>query len=121
MSDKNQYSTRNDFVAYFLQSPTTKEPEFEIRISGPQKAVQTFQQLLRDKQIPFRKIGLDIFPPPLILLLEYNSIKDALGVLHSWFANNKSKITNVMIVKPDAVIEEIKDENQILKIMDDIR
>jgi len=117
----SNYKTSKDFIAYFLQSQITKEPEFEIRITAKPEAIQEFQRSLKDKGIPFRKIGLDIFPPPSMLLLEYGSIKDALRILHSWYINNKAKKgLSITLVRPDATLEEIKDENQILEIIESI-
>lgn len=121
MTADDFYTTRKDFVAYFLQLPVTKEPEFEIKISGTANVVNAFLALLKQKGVAFRRIGLEIFPPPLMVLLERNSIKEALGVLHVWLKNNREQgIQEIKFIRPDGSAQNILNEQHIVRAIAEI-
>lgn len=75
----SSYEHRSDFIAYFLQSPITKELEYEIRIKANNKsAAAEYQKLLKKENIQYRQIGLEVFPLPICLLLDLSSLGRAL-------------------------------------------
>lgn len=114
------YEYRSDFIAYFLQSPVTKEPEYEIRIKASKESAAEYRRLLKEGNIQYRQIGLEIFPPPIRLLLEYSSLKSALAALITWYATNKGKDFKVSILKPTGDLAEMQSEQDIQKIMETI-
>lgn len=118
----SSYATSKDFVAFFLQSPITKEPEIEIRISAENAAVvNSFYESLRKQNIPFRKLGLPVFPPPLMLLLEYHLAKRALQVLRSWYddvVREGKNLPRVEVTKPDGSIVKVNESEQITKLIE---
>lgn len=113
------YEYRSDFIAYFLQSPVTKEPEYEIRIKASKESAAEYRNLLKKGNIQYRQIGLEIFPPPIRLLLDYSSLKDALNALVAWYASNKEKEAfKVSILKPTGDLTEVQSEQDIQKIIE---
>lgn len=111
------YKHSSDFVAYFLSSPITKEPEYEIRIKADMQSIDQYKRLLEQKKVEYRLIGLPVFPPPVCLLLEDKSLKDALETLSSWYKDNKSKNPDVSIVKPSGEVVRVEKEQDVQELL----
>jgi hypothetical protein len=102
-----------DFVSYFLYSPVTKKPEYEIRIRTDMQSIEEYQKMLQQRKIEYRKIGLPVFPPPVFHLVADSSIKEALQALQAWLATHKSKTLDVSILMPDGESNTIENESDV--------
>jgi len=110
------YKYKGDLVAFFLSSPLTKEPEYEIRIKGNVRSIQEYRDQLRQKGILYRVMGLPVFPPPICLILEDKSVKDALIALQTWHRNLTGiakESVEISIMDPSGALKEIHDEKDI--------
>ncbi len=110
MKPKNQYSS--DFVA-FLRSPSTKRIEYEVRITSELTLIEELEELLKEKNIVYRKTPIEVFPPPVGIVVGESSIVDCLAVLLTWYARNKDKNVSVNILHGGGDIIQVNTENDI--------
>lgn len=116
MTSESNYNYGKDFVAY-LRSPITQEIEYEIKIKADRKVANEYENLLRERKIMFRKTPLDIFPPPVGIVIENPSVADSLAALLIWYSINKSKKVEVTIVDGKGNNYKIQTESDIDKII----
>jgi hypothetical protein len=115
---KPSYAHGRDFGSFLLQTPVTNEPEYEIRIKASNLALKKYQDLLKEKNVMFRRAGLEIFPPPIFILADRSMIVNALSILHSWYENNRGKENiEVSILLPDASVQQINGADEIQELI----
>src|SRR5213594_2928744 len=112
----SEYQHQKDFIA-FLRSPTTNNIEYENKIKADRKLIDQYENLLKEKKITFRKSPLDIFPPPVGIVIEDTSIEESLKVLLAWYSNNKSRNPEVTIVDGAGEISKIQSESDLNKVL----
>lgn len=111
------YKYGSDFIAYFLASPVTKEPEYEIRIKSDMVTISEYKNLLGQEKVEYRQLGLPVFPPPVCLILERNSVASALKSLQIWYNKNKDKNPEVTVTRPNGNILTIRSENDFIELL----
>lgn len=118
--DSAKYRFSRDFVNYYLHSRTTKQPEYEIRIYADQSSIRQLQIILASENLEYRRIGLDIFPPPLSVVTNLETAIRILKILLPWYKAQKIDKKNVVIriVKPQGLFSKVEDEHDIEKLTD---
>lgn len=113
VSNVPDYKYSQDFIAYFLSSPITHEPEFEIRIKADVQSINKYTRILEQRQVQHRQAGLPVFPPPIYLLLGKKSLRDALEGLLIWYEEYKSENFEISVVHSTGVIKKVTDAKDI--------
>jgi len=114
-----KYKYKSDFVSFFLESPLTKEPEYEVRISARREQVVQYQNMLKRKQIFYRQVGLEIFPPPVRFLIDSASFKEAMAALIIWHNENRTRNLGVTLMQPTGDLINVRNEEDMQKILEE--